>query len=256
MKYRMYVDEVGNSDLGSSDNPIHRFLSLTGVIIELGYVRTTVHPKLEALKLKYFDSHPDDPIIFHRKEILNAKFPFLNLRNPKIRKEFDRDLLKMLNDLEYKVISVCLDKKYHKETYKVWRYDPYHYCLALLLERYTFFLEKEDSIGDVLAESRGGKEDNRLKKSYTKLWEEGTEYLDPERFQAVLSSKQLKIKPKLNNIAGLQISDLLAHPSRNEILKENDLLEKELAPFARKIVKILANKYYQKENKIFGKKFI
>ena len=39
MKYRIYIDEVGNPDLKSSDNPNHRFLSLTGVILELGYVQ-------------------------------------------------------------------------------------------------------------------------------------------------------------------------------------------------------------------------
>jgi hypothetical protein len=43
--------------------------------------------------------------------------------------------------------------------YQVWRYDPYYYCLALLLERFTFFLEQRNAVGDVLAESRGGKED-------------------------------------------------------------------------------------------------
>ena len=36
MKYRIYIDEVGNPDLESSENPNHQFLSLTGVIIELG----------------------------------------------------------------------------------------------------------------------------------------------------------------------------------------------------------------------------
>ena len=39
----------------------------------------------------------------------------------------------------------------------------YHYCLALLLERFTFFLEQKQVRGDVMAESRGGKEDKRLK---------------------------------------------------------------------------------------------
>jgi hypothetical protein len=38
----MYIDEVGNPDLNSSDNPLHRFLSLTGVIVELEYVREEV----------------------------------------------------------------------------------------------------------------------------------------------------------------------------------------------------------------------
>jgi hypothetical protein len=70
MKYRMYVDEVGNPDLESSANPLHRFLSLTGVIVDLDYVRRTLHPEMERLKTSFFGSHPDDPVIFHRNEIL------------------------------------------------------------------------------------------------------------------------------------------------------------------------------------------
>ncbi|MEA1977956.1 MAG: DUF3800 domain-containing protein [Chloroflexota bacterium] len=252
----MYVDEVGNPDLESSSNPLHRFLSLTGVIVDLQYVRKILYPQMEELKSDYFDSHPDDPVIFHRKEILNAKHPFENLRNQKIRTKFDIDLLKYLTDWEYIVISVCLDKKSHKETYQVWRYDPYHYCLALLLERFTFFLEQHMVNGDVMAESRGGKEDLRLKKSFSKLWSEGTEYLNPDRFHNVFTSKQLKVKPKANNISGLQLADLIAHPSRNEILDENGLLERSLPPFGTKVIEILQRKYYKHGDKVFGKKFI
>jgi hypothetical protein len=161
----MYVDEVGNSDLDSSDNPLHRFLSLTGIIIDLDYVRSTVHPKLEEIKDTFFEHHPDDPIILHRKEILNAKYPFRSLKDNSIRADFDATILKFLQESEYTVITACLDKKRHKETYTSWRYDPYHYCLALLIERFVFFLEQHESEGDVLAESRGGREDKRLKKS-------------------------------------------------------------------------------------------
>jgi hypothetical protein len=252
----MYVDEVGNPDLASSENPLHRFLSLTGVVIDLNYVSCVLHPEMEELKAKYFDYHPDDPVIFHRKELLNAKHPFEALRDPEIRSRFDDDLLDSLNKWQYIVISVCLDKKLHKDTYQVWRYDPYHYCLALLLERFTFFLEQREAKGDVIAESRGGKEDMRLKRSFSRLWDEGTQYLNPERFHEVFTSKQLKVKPKANNISGLQLADLIAHPSRNEILGENDLLDRPLPPFGLKIVGILQRKYYQHQEKIFGKKFI
>lgn len=196
MKYRMYVDEVGNPDLSSSDNPLHRFLSLTGVIIDLEYIQVTLHPNLERLKERYFKSHPDDPVIFHRKELVNARHPFESLRDPEVKARFDNALLELLSRTEYTVISVCLDKKAHRDTYQVWRYDPYHYCLALLLERYTFFLEQKQMRGDVMAESRGGKEDMRLKKSFSLLWQEGTDYIDPHRFQSVFTSKQLKVKPK------------------------------------------------------------
>jgi len=149
-----------------------------------------------------------------------------------------------------------LDKKTHKETYTTWRHDPYHYCLAIILERYIFFLEGNKEVGDVMAESRGGKEDKRLKESYTRLWEKGTDFLGPERFQKSLTSRQLKVKPKYNNISGLQIADLLAHPSRNEILNDHNFLDRPVAPFASRIVTILSRKYYQEDVKIFGKKFL
>lgn len=256
MKYRLYVDEVGNSDLESSDNPNHRFLSLTGIILDLAHVQDVVHPQMEALKTKYFRSHPDDPVIFHRKEMVNAKPPFECLRDPDVRDRFNEELLGYMRSWEYTVLTVCLDKKNHKETYTTWRYDPYHYCLAVLLERYFFFLDRLETVGDVMAESRGGKEDRRLKASFHRLWEKGTEYRTPEEFQKVLTSCQLKVKSKSNNVSGLQLADLIAHPSRNEILLERGFLERELAPFSQRIVEILQGKYDRQGIRIFGKKFL
>ncbi|HEX2770752.1 MAG TPA: DUF3800 domain-containing protein [Geobacteraceae bacterium] len=256
MKYRIYIDEVGNPDLGSSDNPNHRFLSLTGVIIELGHVQSVIFPQMEELKARYFRSHPDEPIILHRKELVNQKLPFDTLKDTAVKKRFDHDLLKLMEEWDYRVISVCIDKKNHKDVYQVWRYEPYHYCLAILMERYYFFLNEKSAKGDVMAESRGGKEDMRLKRSFAKLWEEGTDYIPPEKFLNVLTSKQLKVKSKANNVAGLQLADLLAHPSRNEMLHDYGLLEKGLPPFGKAIVRILQGKYYQKDGKIYGKKFL
>ena len=256
MKYRIYIDEVGNPDLESSDNPNHRFLSLTGVIVELDHAEKVIHPQIESIKRKYFRSHPDDPAILHRKEIVNAKPPFECLRDEAIREDFNNDLLNLLIAWNYIVITVCLDKKAHKETYQKWRYDPYHYCLAVLLERYVFFLNRHSCFGDVMAESRGGKEDIRLKTSFHRLWESGTEYVDPEQFQRALTSNQLKIKPKTVNIAGLQLADLIAYPSRNQILHEKTLLGREMGSFTRKILYILDLKYDQEGEKIFGRKFI
>lgn len=222
----------------------------------LPHVQDTVHPQMEALKTKYFLSHPDDPVIFHRKEMLNCKSPFQSLRNPAVRESFDEELLSLLKSWDYTVLTVCIDKKNHKESYTTWRYDPYHYCLAVLLERYFYFLNRKNEVGDVIAESRGGKEDKRLKASYHRLWEQGTDFVASDRFQKVLTSCQLKVKSKQNNVAGLQLADLLAHPSRNEILSEQGLLDREIALFARKIIELLQTKYDCQENRVFGKKFL
>ncbi len=213
MKYRLYVDEVGNSDLNASENPNHRYLSLSGVIMELEYVRTTVFPAVESLKERYFNSHPDEPLILHRKELVNRRYPFNRLRDPQIEQQFNNDLLTLLRDLEYTVITTVVDKLEYKRRYTVWRYDPYHYGMAVLAERYIFWLEQMNATGDVMAESRGGKEDRRLKDSFAQLYEKGTDYVQPDKFAKCLTSKQLKVKPKSNNVTGLQIADLVAHPS-------------------------------------------
>jgi hypothetical protein len=215
-----------------------------------------VHPQMEALKARFFRSHPDEPVIFHRKEMVNARPPFEGLLDDKIQKGFDQELLDLLDSWEYTIISVCLDKKRHKETYTTWRYDPYHYCLAVLLEKFVFFLKRMNSKGDVMAESRGGKEDMRLKASFARLWENGTDYVAPGEFQEILTSRQLKVKPKANNISGLQLADILAYPSRNEILAEQGLLQRELGPYTLRVIQILQRKYDQREGRVFGKKFL
>ena len=208
------------------------------------------------MKKKYFRHHPDEPVIFHRKDLIRGAAPFDTLKDEEIRQRFDNELLDLLKTWNYMIISVCLDKKKHKQQYTTWRYDPYHYCLAVLLERFVFFLEQQNSRGDVLAESRGGKEDVRLKKAFRRLWEKGTDYIAPETFQHYLTSCELKVKPKANNISGLQIADIIAHPSRNEILNENGFSEIAIAPYAKRIIEVLQSKYYRREGNIFGKKFL
>lgn len=255
-KYRMYVDEVGNPDLGSSDNPNHRFLSLTGITVDLDYVRDVLHPEMEALKQQYFGAHPDEPIVLHRRELLNAEYPFQALKYTGIRANFDRDLIDRLRHWEYVVITVCIDKKTHRDTYTTWRYDPYHYCLAILMERYNFWLNRHSCTGDVMAESRGGKEDRRLKDSFHRLWNQGTDFVEPAQFQRSLTSSQLKVKPKAANVSGMQLADLIAHPSRAEILNDQQLLGRPLARFSQRIIAILQRKYDAQGGVVYGKKFI
>ena len=125
-KYRIYVDEVGNSDLASSENPNHRYLSLTGVIFELEYSKKVLRTSLENLKMKYFDYDPDEPPIFHRKELVNKKYPFGNLKNENINEKFNNDFLTLLSELDYTLISVLIDKQEHQKKYETWKYDPYH----------------------------------------------------------------------------------------------------------------------------------
>lgn len=244
MKYRLYVDEVGNPGFGARlQHANERYLSLTGVIIELHHVDSIVAPEIDALKRRYFTTHADEPLVLHRKELVNRKHPFQSLRDPDIGRAFDADLLRLLRSLEYKAITVVIDKHEHLQRYKVWHYDPYHYCQEVLLERYVLWLEHENATGDVMAESRGGREDLRLKESFTRIWREGTRYVPATQFASRLTSKQLKVKTKANNIAGLQLADLLAHPSFKYVLCRRQKVAQPRT-FGAEIAQILVDRKY------------
>jgi len=211
-KYRLYVDEVGNPSLTAAANPNERYLSLTGVIFGLNYVRDVLHPEVERVKRTFLSSHPDEPVIFHRTEIRNKNRPFHALRDPAICTQFDRAIIGIITDAEYAAVTVVIDKQEHHERYRVWQYDPYHYCMEIVLERYVLWLEKHSATGDVMSESRGGKEDRRLKASFEHIVEKGNQWISKSKIDERLTSKQLKVVPKKNNVAGLQIADLVAHP--------------------------------------------
>lgn len=252
MKYRIYIDEVGNNDLGSSSNPNHRFLCLTGVIFDLDYVKTTLTYDVEALKSRFFNSHPDEPIVLHRKEMINKKHPFKALIDPKIEEQFNDEFLQLLEKWKFKTITVLMDKQEHQNRYSTWRYDPYHYCMTLIFERYHLRLKEIGQTGDMMFESRGGKEDLRLKESYRNIFENGTDWIQANEIDDTITSKELKIKAKSANISGLQIADLLAYPLYRYALKFYKLKDDGRETFNEKILQIIRPKIYNNGRRLDG----
>ena len=252
-KYRLYVDEVGDAGLKHVNDINHKFLSLTGVIAESGHVRSRIHPELEDIKVRYFDSHPDEPAVLHRKDLVNARWPFQALRDPETRASFDAEMLALLDGWDYEVITVCLDKQAFIEAGLNNDYDPYHYCVTTLVEVFSDWLTRREAGGDVMIEARGSKEDKKLKDHFRNLLKNGTLSVPAMNLQRSLTSRDIKINAKDKNISGLQISDLIAHPSRSEMLSEMGLLKRPLALFAERIVALLAKKYHQTEDSTSGK---
>jgi len=252
--YRIYIDESGDHTYSGEDKQGKRYLGLTGLIIEVEHYCTKFQPELEILKQNYFPHSPDEPVILHRKDLINKRGSFWRLRDPQKEKSFNEDFLNFLKNKEYTIITVVIDKNNHVERYQKAAPHPYHFCMIAILERYCSFLNFYNAVGDVLAESRGGKEDLQLKEAYRSVYSSGTQFRDPEFFQMALSSKEIKLKPKLANIAGTQIADLLAHSCKTEILIDNNLVEKWGNVFSRTICKIVKSKYNQHvfNGKIYG----
>lgn len=245
--YRLYIDEVGNHDMRPDLGENERFLSLFGVIVNGQHMLDVIQPDVRRIKRAYFQSDPDEPIIFHRKEITRFQGPFKVLYGDALlRQRFGDEMLAHFEKWDYVAILVTIDKRRHFETYSVWRYEPYHYCLATMLERYVLFLHYRNLRGDVMIEARGTAPDQRLAQSYGRLFRQGTSNIPAERFQACLTSGEIKIKTKRSNIAGLQLADLLAHSAHYDHLAENSLVAEQTSAYARQIAKILnLTKYHR-----------
>jgi hypothetical protein len=85
--------------------------------------------------------------------------------------------------------------------------------MQCLVERYVQWLERHDWTGDVVVEARFKKVDKKLKASFAHTWAFGTDYVTASTVQARLTSRELKLFTKRENCAGLQLCDLIAHPS-------------------------------------------
>lgn len=259
-RYRLYIDESGDHTYGSLDDPAKRYLCLLGLFIESESYRASFHPDFEKLKQDHFPHSPDEPIILHRRDLVNRRGPFGKLKDPDKAKFFDNDLLSFLAQQNFKLIGVTIDKKTHIERYGDAAYHPYHFCLAALLERYCGFLNFYNAEGDVLAESRGGREDTHLKQAYKELLARGTLWREATFFQKPLTSQEIKLKPKSANIAGLQVADLLAYPVKQDILTRENRISAPEGTFSNDVLLAINSKYnrqiYQNRINGYGRVFL
>lgn len=270
--YRLYIDESGDHTYGKQEkssifirqgeekhylgdikNYPHlekddkRYLGLTGCIFKLDYYRDQFGPTIESFKKDFFD--PDEQVILHAKDIIQRRGHFHILQNKEIASRFDAGLIDLIANAEYTVINVVIDKKNHVENFGTAAWHPYHYCLANMLARYCFFLKKRKAKGDVLAESRGKTEDFELKKIYSTIYDKGTRFQSNVFFQQYLTSKEIKIKPKEKNVAGLQLSDILAHPLKKHTLLQKGLLQDpDASLFWLKVIEVVKPKLDRREH--------
>lgn len=242
-RYRLYIDESGDHTYKYLHDLSKRYLGLCGIIVEGERYRTSFYPAIEALKQDHFPHNPDHPVILHRRDIMDKKGPYWRLREKENEKNFNADLLDFLRDEVYKVVTVVIDKQAHIERYGKAAFHPYDYCVAVMLERYCGLLQYMNAVGDVLAESRGRTHDTQLKEAYIHIYRTGTQFREASFFQGVLTSKEIKIKRKEDNIAGLQVADLLAYPCKRDVLIEVSRLEADVESFGHQICECIEPKY-------------
>ena len=243
-RYSLYVDESGDHTYSFDHNPDAKYLGLTGVLLEDEYYRTTFHPQLESLKQRHFPHSPDEPLVLVRKHIIQRKGKFGVLADPERKAGWEKDFLEFLLNVQATIFAVVIDKESHLSVYGEAAYHPYHYCMTVMLERLRGHLLYSGGCADVMAESRGKVEDEELKNEYRLVWRNGTRYILGQAFQEVLTSNDLKVRKKESNIAGLQLADLIAAPSKmNIIISKNRSLMNQPSRFTKDINSHIRRKF-------------
>lgn len=252
-RFRLYVDESGDHVFRHTEDPSHRFLCLMGCWFRTDHY-LVFQRALEDLKARHLPHHPDEPVVLHREDMVNARRVFKSFQDERKRAAFDSELLSVIGSADFLATAVIIDKLRLLDKYGETAAHPYHLALGFLLQRYTGYLNHIGRCGDVIAEARGGVEDRLLADSFDRVFQRGVWMTPARTFQAALTSSQLKLKHKGENIAGLQLSDLLGHPVKQWALIQEGLLQGNLAAFAQRLVTVIEPKLNRQlyRNRISG----
>ena len=244
MSYRVYIDESGDHTFNAVEHPTRRYLGLTAVVFRKSDYSPTVPRNLEDLKSRHFPYDVDRPFSLIRSAIKQGRSHFWVLRDPGKRGRWEVDLLQFLTYCSMQVFTVVYDKLSHSTHNPVAAQVPYHVSLALLLEAVARWLSVQNNgVADIMLESRNRTLDGQLRAVYQDLRNLGTDAITPTHLKTVYPANELLFGTKEQNIAGLQIADLLAAEQKMlTVLETGGADHVEISSFGQKINYAVAHK--------------
>lgn len=209
--YRVFIDESGDHTYKSVQDLSRRYLGLTGVVIRKSRYEPVIPAELESIKQLFFAYDPVMPPILTRKDIIKRRGLFRVLLDPTTNTRWEDTIIDFYRDtLRAQIFTVVIDKLEHQQRYPVDTWNPYTYSLAVLLRRIRGFLRIAGATADIMPEARGEREDNQLLAAYIDLRANGSYWGSGDQYREVYPLDRLLFRRKDQNVAGLQIADLIA----------------------------------------------
>lgn len=212
----LYIDETGDHSLSKIQKSYPIFV-LCGIICDEKYHDGELTDFVEKLKLKHFGT---TDIILHSKEMTHPQgashASYVRFMDEDFRRKFYADFEKMLFKLDIKIVACVIMKNKHFAKYGLEAKDPYLLSFDNLLNRLVFELNNGQK-GGVVAESRNGILDNQLELSYLTARIEGTNKVQASELKQKLAGS-VKFSRKADNVAGIQIADMVATPIARHFL--------------------------------------
>jgi len=208
----LFLDESGDHNLSVIDKRYPLFV-LGGVIMEKHYAETVLVEKMNAIKQRLFGT---TDIILHTADIMRNRNGFERLKEPMFRQVFYEEINQLMRSIEYKVVACVIRKEAHLSKYGVAALDPYFLSLDILVERLCMEATYAENSALIVAESRDSTLDRVLELAWLNLKIQGTHYVAARKIEQQITA--LNLRSKTDNIAGLQLADLVVTPIGRAVL--------------------------------------
>jgi len=213
----MFLDESGDHSLDKIDSSYPMFV-LAGCIFDFDYYLNQAEKRVSELKIKFFGK---SNIILRSYDIRKQKGNFAGLVDRSKREKFYEAINLLVESLNFTVIAAAINKTKLKGQYGHPE-NPYHLCLQFILERAVMYLGRSNSKMMFRIESRETHNDRKLSEIYERFRNANHRLFNKDEIQLKLAD--LSFNQKVQNIAGMQIADLVAYPIGKWVLdtsKEN-----------------------------------
>lgn len=218
----MFLDESGDHSLDVID-PQYPMFVLVGAILDQDYAETVLERLFDRFKQDLFGR---TEIILHRADITRKRNGFEPLADASFRQRFWRDLNRLVASIDFTLVACAIQKEEHLARYGMVAWDPYLLSLEVLVERFCFEVGEVPGGGVIVAERRNPDLDNRLELAFLNLKVQGTRFVQASQIGQRIAG--LTLRSKRDNLAGLQLADLMATPIGRGLLGKKDLQDYEI----------------------------
>ena len=212
----LFLDESGDHNLSQID-PQYPMFVLGGVIVDKEYSDGLLTDELNAFKKSLFGR---TKIVLHTADIVRNRNGFERLKDAGFRLQFFEALNNLMRRLQYTVVACAIRKNEHLARYGVAALDPYMLSLDVLVERFCFEIGDVSEGGIIVSEKRDATLDRELDLAWLNLKIQGTRYFQAKDVERRILG--LNLRAKVDNIAGLQLADLVVSPIGRHVLGKPD----------------------------------
>ncbi|NUP99899.1 MAG: DUF3800 domain-containing protein [Armatimonadetes bacterium] len=208
-EFTLFLDETGNTSMPTSPESVQagELFLLCGCLLRTRHLPVLTEA-LAAVKRRYLGPDGERVILVNRR-IRKRQGDFAVLSDPEVREPFLEALSELVRTTPVVVFGAAVDKARHWERYGRRAVLPYDLALRFILERVV--MRADTRPVRVVAESRGRREDAGLAAEYERLLRDGTGFLSGQRLRDCFRGA-LEFAAKPDNVAGLQLADLVAYP--------------------------------------------